>query len=128
MTPFGRYLTALRLNRRVKQKELAEALGVDPSYISVIESGKKAPPSNKAIEEIVIALKLPRDEELLLWNYADQSIRVMHIPDDLPMETYALIQEFRKSLKKLSAGQVNVIRSVISMERAESKERINTNI
>jgi len=66
MTPFGRYLTTLRLNRRVKQKELAEALDVDPSYISAIESGKKAPPSNKAIQEIVIALKLPRDEELLL--------------------------------------------------------------
>ncbi|MCP4597950.1 helix-turn-helix transcriptional regulator [Neptuniibacter sp.] len=128
MTPFGRYLATLRLNRQVKQKELAEALGVDPSYISAIESGKKPPPSNRVIREIVGELALPKDEEALLWNYADQSIRVMHIPDDLPLETYALIQEFRKSLKSLSAGQVNVIRSVISMERNDCNERLNTNI
>ncbi len=128
MTPFGRYLSTLRLNRRVKQKELAEALDVNPSYISAIESGTKLPPSNKVLKETVVFLKLAKEEEKLLWDYADQSIRVMHIPDDLPFETYAMIQQFRKSLRELSAGQVSVISSVLSMESVEAGGKLNSNI
>ncbi|WP_139303229.1 helix-turn-helix domain-containing protein [Neptunomonas phycophila] len=34
MNPFGMYLASLRLQHRMKQKDLAEALGVNASYIS----------------------------------------------------------------------------------------------
>lgn len=56
MTPFGRYLTTLRLNRRIKQKDLAEALDVDPSYISAIENGNKEAKDIKVSGRIYPAL------------------------------------------------------------------------
>lgn len=47
MSPFGRYLQLLRIKRHIKQKELADAIGVNPSYISLLETGRKLPPSSK---------------------------------------------------------------------------------
>jgi len=45
MTPFGARLRALRKARGINQKDMAEALGVSPAYISALEHGKRGRPS-----------------------------------------------------------------------------------
>ena len=120
MNPFGMYLASLRLQHRMKQKDLAEALGVNASYISGIESGRKSPPSSKMISEIAKAMRLSDVEKTELWNYADQSIKVVHIPDDLPLEGYAFMQELRKSMGSLSSKHFNALRSVVSLSDSEN--------
>ncbi len=80
MNPFGMYLTTLRLKHRFKQKDLAEALDVYSSYISEIESGRRNPPSSKVIDAIAYAMSLSRDEVAQLNGYAEQSIKVFHVP------------------------------------------------
>ena len=122
MTPFGRYLATLRINHRVKQKDLAIAMGVNPSYISAIESGKKGRPAADSIKVIVKTLGLKRAEESMLRDYATQSIRTFHVPDDLPEEEYAVIRDFKNSLGSLTRGQISLIRSILAMECYEKGE------
>lgn len=122
MTPFGTYLTTLRIHRRVKQKDLAAALRVNPSYISSIESGKKGPPAKHVIEGIIKILGLKKDEQSMLWNYARQSVRTFRIPDDLTEEQYAIHYDFQDSLGSLTNGQISLIRSILSMKIYESSE------
>lgn len=124
MNPFGMYLASLRLQHRLKQKDLAEALGVNASYISGIESGRKSPPSSKLINEIAKVMALSKAEKSQLWNYADQSIKVVHIPDDLPLEGYAFMQELRKAMGSLSSKHFDVLRSVVSLSKSEEQNGI----
>jgi transcriptional regulator with XRE-family HTH domain len=124
MNPFGMYLASLRLQHRLKQKDLAEALGVNASYISGIESGRKSPPSSKLINEIAKVMALSKAEKSQLWNYADQSIKVVHIPDDLPLEGYAFMQELRKAMGSLSSNHFDVLRSVVSLSKSEEQNGI----
>ena len=41
ITPFGKVLRNLRMDRGTLLKEMAEQLGVTPSYLSSVESGKR---------------------------------------------------------------------------------------
>ncbi|MCL4552019.1 MAG: helix-turn-helix domain-containing protein [Candidatus Marsarchaeota archaeon] len=46
---FGRKLKELRLRADLTQTELAEAVGVDYTYLSKIENDRVEPPSEKVI-------------------------------------------------------------------------------
>ena len=54
----GRAIRVLRAARGLQQRDLARRAGLDPSYVSLIESGKREP-SESAIEAIASALKAP---------------------------------------------------------------------
>lgn len=122
MTPFGTYLESLRRSRRMKQCDLAKIIGINPSYISAIESGSKAPPSHQITRAIADALELSQKEEFLLWEYAEQSIRVLRIPEDLPLEEYAVINDLKKAFGSLDQKQIAIIRTVLSMNTEQQEQ------
>jgi transcriptional regulator with XRE-family HTH domain len=121
MTPFGCYLESLRRNRRLKQKDIAEMIGVNPSYISAMESGKKGPPSDDLIRSLAESLNLSTSEDILLWDYAAQSVQALRIPDNLPVEEYAVINGLQQAFGTLSKGQITIICAALSMN-VDSKE------
>lgn len=45
MTPFGKALRKLRIDRELLLGDMAERLGISPSYLSQIETGKKPIPN-----------------------------------------------------------------------------------
>lgn len=53
MTPFGARLRRLRAERGVTQKQMAEALGVSPGYLSALEHGRRGAPSWSLVQKIV---------------------------------------------------------------------------
>lgn len=62
------YSTAIRMLRSVRkisQKELAKKTKLDPSYISLLESGNRSP-SMKNLEKIAAALEVPPHLMVLL--------------------------------------------------------------
>jgi len=61
---FGKLLRDRRRKRGISQRELAEAVGVDFSYISKLENGRLSPPSAETISRMCQALGIP-DAELL---------------------------------------------------------------
>ena len=60
MSSFGALLTAYRRRADLSMNQLARASGVDPSYISRLESGQRAAPQAGILQAIMDALALDR--------------------------------------------------------------------
>jgi len=84
---FGKRLRELRIQAGLTQRELAEKIGVDFSYLSKIENGVLPPPSEKAILRLAEALNADRDELITLAG---------RIPADI-----AQMLKYRKTLELL---------------------------
>ncbi len=56
---FGAVLKDLRRNSNVSQRALAEAIGVDFSYISKLENDRMPPPAADTIVRICACLRVP---------------------------------------------------------------------
>ena len=55
---YGKAIRIVRAARGIAQKDLARISGLDPSYISLLESGDRAP-SQRAIAAVAKALTVP---------------------------------------------------------------------
>lgn len=76
---FGERLRQLRANRNLTQPELAEAAGIEQSYLSKLENGKSLP-SNEVLSSILDVFKLDVSD---LLDELDQGSRnqMRQIPD-----------------------------------------------
>ncbi len=63
---FGKRLRELRIKARLTQRELAEKVGVDFSYLSKLENGVLPPPSEKVILKLAEILHTDKDELIIL--------------------------------------------------------------
>ena len=54
----GKTIRLLRINAGIKQKDLAHTLGITPSYLSLVETGKKQP-GRRLIERAAEKLGVP---------------------------------------------------------------------
>ena len=63
---FGQVLREARRTREMSQRELADQVGVDFSYISKIENDRLPPPAADTIVRICHALEVPVEELLAL--------------------------------------------------------------
>ncbi len=64
---FGQILKELRRNKNISQRELADKVGVDFSYISKLENDRLAPPAAETIIRIANTLDIP-SEVLLSYS------------------------------------------------------------
>lgn len=71
---FGRRVRELRLEKGIRQHELAEAAGMDVTYLSKIETSKLPPPSAEKVEALARKLNIDPDELLFLAKKAPRAI------------------------------------------------------
>jgi transcriptional regulator with XRE-family HTH domain len=71
---FGDRLRELRLQNGFNQRDLAEKVGIDFTYLSKIENDKMSPPSQETIRKLAEELEADLDELLILAN---------RVPDDV---------------------------------------------
>jgi transcriptional regulator with XRE-family HTH domain len=69
MTQFGEYIREVRegllaSDRRFSLRQVAQRVGIEPAYLSKVERGEVAPPSEETISRI--ANELGQDRNLLL--------------------------------------------------------------
>ena len=80
----GRRIAALRSERRVAQKRLAEELGIDPSALSRVESGERG----LAVGELVaLSAFLDVSTDALLRSETDSAPHFRHDGDDAAAAT-----------------------------------------
>lgn len=82
----GRAVKVCRAAKRWQQRDLAEKVGLSPSYVSLIESGRREPPLS-VLREIASALGIPIDLLLLL------SLEEGDTSKARPEEVHALARE-----------------------------------
>jgi transcriptional regulator with XRE-family HTH domain len=73
MTPFGARLRAMRAARGVTQKEMADAIGVSPAYLSALEHGRRGVPSWATVQAIIGYFNVIWDEAEELQKLAKAS-------------------------------------------------------
>ena len=111
MTTFGRKLGALRRNAGLSQLTVAEAVGIDHTYLSRIECGHSAPPSMTTLAAIVqlCVESLPAEEGIGLDILDDLTLSAKRIPADIKeilFDHFSLCQELRRRFPaEREAGQ-----------------------
>ncbi|TKT82796.1 helix-turn-helix transcriptional regulator [Aquamicrobium sp. LC103] len=73
MTPFGEKMRLLRRQKGVNQKQMAEAIGVSPAYLSALEHGRRGAPSWPLLQKIVGYFNVIWDEAEELQQLAQAS-------------------------------------------------------
>lgn len=73
MTPFGRRVRDLRAQRGVTLTEMARAIGVTPTYLSALETGKRGKPTWALTQRIIAYFNVIWDEAEALRALADLS-------------------------------------------------------
>lgn len=68
MTEFGELLKNIRKEKRISQRKLGEMVGIDFTYISKIENGTQAPPSEEVIRKIANVLEVDAHKLILSAN------------------------------------------------------------
>jgi transcriptional regulator with XRE-family HTH domain len=123
MTPFGKYLEALRRDRRLQQTQLADLIGVNSCYVSAIENGKKGPPAHKVLNTLIDVLELTNEEQDLFWDYVDQSQRTTRLPVNASIEEYSMMRDLRRSLGSLTNEQIAIIRNILKIGNENNLKR-----
>lgn len=115
MSPFSRYLKALRTRRGLRQKELAHRLGYEPSYLSALERSQKGPPKREFIERLIRGLGLDEEEVAELHQAIQDSRRQIVLPARASDEEYALAKLLAPQLGQLQPMQVELIRLALCL-------------
>lgn len=115
MSPFACYLKILRKGRGLRQKQLAELLGYEPSYLSSIERSEKGPPKEDFIRRLINGLCLDEAEQADLQKALKLSRRQVSLPPKASEEEYGLIHELEPQLGRLSPLQIHLIRLALRL-------------
>lgn len=73
MTPFGERIRELRLERGVRQKDMAASIGVSAAYLSALEHGHRGVPSWAMIQKIIGYFNVIWDDAEELQKLAEGS-------------------------------------------------------
>jgi transcriptional regulator with XRE-family HTH domain len=85
----GRAIRAIRRAAGLSQKELAEAAGIDQSYLSMIESDQRSNPGVRIMSRLAQALEVSMDELATHAGYLPQS----QPPDPLTERAFRLFRQ-----------------------------------
>lgn len=122
MSPFATTLKTLRLNRNLLQKDAADLLGYEQSYISGLENGQKSPPKNDFIQKLIKSYVLNDQEQLMLNNAIEQSRYTYRLPKDASLEAFLIFQALEKQITRLGKNQMQLIKIALSLEVLHESE------
>ena len=125
MTPFGARLRALRADRGVTLKQLAEALQVSPAYLSALEHGKRGSPSPGLVHQV-------NEFFGLIWDEADDLAVLARLSNPritvntagLTPEQTALANRLAQTIQRLSPETVAALHAVLDTAPEQRKPRL----
>ncbi len=114
MTPFGERLRALRAERGVTLKEMAEALGVSAAYLSALEHGRRGRPGWHLVQAVIAYFNIIWDEAEELIELARLSHpRVVIDTAGLPPEATLLANILSERIDGLDAGKIGRMMEIL---------------
>jgi transcriptional regulator with XRE-family HTH domain len=124
MTPFGARLRALRADRGVTLKHLAEALQVSAAYLSALEHGKRGAPGAGLVHQV-------NEYFGLIWDEADELSRLARLSNPrvtvntagLSPEQTALANRLAQTIHRLPPDSVAALHAVLDTTTAQPKPR-----
>lgn len=112
-TPYGKLVRKHRIENGQKLKDMADYLGVKSSYISAIETGKKAVPVELA-DKVADFLELDKQERAELLQLANQSRSRINIPlQNATQKQRELATAFSRKFDDLTVKEVDRLMKVL---------------
>ena len=127
MSPFASTLKTLRLNRSLLQKDAANLLGYEQSYVSGLENGQKSPPKNDFIQKLIKIYQLNDQEQQMLSDAIEQSRCIYKLPKDASLEAFLIFQALEKQIGRLGRNQIQLIKIALGLEVLH-ESNINRNL
>ena len=122
MSPFATTLKILRLNRNLLQKDAADLLGYEQSYISGLENGQKSPPKNDFIKKLIKTYQLNDQEQQMLSEAIEQSRCIYKLPKNASKEAYLVFQALEKQITRLGRNEMQLIKIALGIEVLHESE------
>jgi len=127
MTPFGARLRALRADRGLTLRHLAQALQVSAAYLSALEHGKRGAPSAGLVHQL-------NEYFGLIWDEADDLSRLARLSNPrvtvntagLTPEQTALANRLAQTIHRLPPESVAALHAVLDSATPQSKLRLKT--
>lgn len=124
MTPFGARLRALRADRGVTLKHLAQALQVSAAYLSALEHGKRGAPSAGLVHQV-------NEYFGLIWDEADELSRLARLSNPrvtvntagLTPEQTALANRVAQMIHRLPPDSVAALHAVLDTTTPQPRAR-----
>lgn len=116
MSPFSRLLSELRRRHGLLQKDLAELVGIEQTYLSALETGIKGPPTSDFVARLQKALNLDANARNALDEAVDNSQRKMSLSADAPEEVFEVFNEFRRQLDTIHPSQLEIFRMALALK------------
>ena len=125
MTPFGARLRALRADRGLTLKHLAETLQVSAAYLSALEHGKRGAPSAGLVHQV-------NEYFGLIWDEADELSRLARLSNPrvtvntagLTPEQTALANRLAQVIHRLPPETVASLHAVLDTTTPQAKPRL----
>lgn len=96
MTPLGAKLRALRAERGITLKQMADALGVSSAYLSALEHGKRGKPTWFLLQRMIAYFNV-------IWDEAEELQRLAEISDPrVTIDTAGLAPEATELANRLA--------------------------
>lgn len=115
MTPFSVFLQDICRSRRMRQKELAYLIGVDPSYLSALASGRKGLPGSGFISKLEQVLTLTANEKIALQTSVKFSKMRYSMPIQADPRAYEMVWKIFDSVTVLKPAQISAISEVLKL-------------
>jgi transcriptional regulator with XRE-family HTH domain len=124
MTPFGARLRALRADRGVTLKHLAQALQISAAYLSALEHGKRGAPSPGLVHQV-------NEFFGLIWDDADDLTRLARLSNPrvtvntagLTPEQTALANRLAQAIHRLTPETVAALHAALDAGTLQAKSR-----
>lgn len=119
MTPFAEAIRSLREAKGVTQKDMADALGVSPAYLSALEHGRRGKPSFNLLQRIAGYFNIIWDDADELFRLADHSApRVTVDTSGLPQSYTVLANQLAREIRNLSPAVIEELANVLQKSRS----------
>ncbi|GAB2871607.1 hypothetical protein GCM10027093_04050 [Paraburkholderia jirisanensis] len=114
MAALGSFVRDRRNELGLTQAALATRIGVDDTYVSAVETGRRTPDGSPFLGILGRALELEGDQLRELFMVARRSQRFFRLPEKLSARKHAVFMAIADDLPQLSEEDIEIIASVHS--------------
>lgn len=111
----GVFLKSLRVKRGLTQRELAERLDVDATYLCHLERGRKKFLGRKMLEKLDRELGLSQSEKQQLEELKEVASGKMEVPAKITVETASLLRALAAASFQMTAREMMLARLMVDV-------------